>query len=79
MRVAWTCLLVLPLLAGCGLSPEEQRVVDASLANESERLWERIAWQPSFEAARAEAAKTGKPIFVMLVVNKDGEKNADYC
>lgn len=70
---------LLPLVAGCGLSPEEQRVVDASLANESQRLWEEVAWQPSFDAARAEALKSGKPIFVMLVVNKDGEKNAEYC
>lgn len=79
MRIARACLLVFPLLVGCGLSSEEQRVVDSSLANESERLWERIAWQPDFDAARAEAARSGKPIFVMLVVNKDGEKNADYC
>ncbi|MEK7467771.1 MAG: hypothetical protein AAB074_10195 [Planctomycetota bacterium] len=71
--------LLLPLLAGCGLTPEEQRVVDASLANESQRLWEQVDWHPSFQSARIEAIRSGKPIFVMLVVNKDAEKNAEYC
>ena len=35
---------LLPLFAGCGLTPEEQRVVDASLANESQKLWEKVDW-----------------------------------
>lgn len=77
MRRRW--ILALTLVAGCGLSPKEQRVVDESLANESQRLWERIDWQPSFAAAQAEARRTGRPIFAMLVVNKGGEKNADHC
>lgn len=72
-------ILALAVLAGCGLSPEEQRVVDESLANEPQRLWERIEWQPSFAAAQAEARRTGKPIFAMLVVNKGGEEGAEHC
>jgi hypothetical protein len=72
-------VLLLPLIAGCGYSPKEQAVIDASLANESLKLWEQVDWRPSFQTARVEAMQSGKPIFVMVVVNKDGEKNAEFC
>ncbi|MCE9583666.1 MAG: hypothetical protein K8T20_14375 [Planctomycetes bacterium] len=73
-------VLLLTTLAGCaGLTPAEQRVVDESLANESQLLWQQINWAPTFEEARLRAIREDKPLFVVLVVNEKGVKHAEHC
>jgi hypothetical protein len=76
---AFAGLVVGAALAGCGLTKEEQAVVDASLALPHAQDWKLISWEPSWESARLRALREDKPILAFIYVNERGEKGAADC
>lgn len=51
-----------------------------ALDNEADKKWERVPWIRDAATAKREALKSGRPIFVELIVGRYGdEQNADMC
>ena len=50
-----------------------------TLAREPEQRWLRINWAQSPQAAAEMARRTGKPIFVELVVGRYGRDTSQVC
>jgi hypothetical protein len=58
---------------------EFNQAKESALQCEAQGKWKQIHWRSNFDQVLADSKATQKPILVVLVVGKQGEKHAAEC
>jgi hypothetical protein len=71
-------LASLPSLADSGSATLKEREAQA-WQRARDGVYKQVNWAPSFAEAQARAHRERKPLFVFVIVGKNGKKNATEC
>ena len=81
LAVALAGLIGVRTADGKGLfqNTELKQAINSTLKCEAQGKWKQIHWRSNFDQVLADAKTRQKPILVVLVVGKEGQKNAAEC